>query len=292
MVVHQQLDQLNHLIADRIGMIGHGNNGSEALSRSTNGSSWNAAAGVLQGMSGGPLGTNLPFGNALLPWNQFPLGSLTNSQPNLQLLALHRINELSRYQANNTSNGLLMGLGLPGQNQPPTLLDYQHRQGPRSGTSMPNAPKNNVSPVPSVDSEDFIDDIFLKARVHKSQVYKPWLEKFRLLLRFRAKYGHCDVPLRTEFEGKKLGIWVNEQRRYKIGKKNRNTLAPERERLLNEIGFAWVGTQERSKKWLKNYEALRNFKQLYGHCLIPQVSNSIEKMPMNPLSIPTPPLTS
>ena len=61
-----------------------------------------------------------------------------------------------------------------------------------------------------------------------------WESMFEGLGKFRKIYGHCNVPQHWQ-ENKRLGKWVNTQRTaYKRGK-----LSPEKQRLLEEIGFAW-----------------------------------------------------
>lgn len=49
-----------------------------------------------------------------------------------------------------------------------------------------------------------------------------WEHKFKLLLQFKALYGHCDVPIDYEVEGMKLGRWASFQRKeYKKVRDNR-----------------------------------------------------------------------
>ena len=45
-----------------------------------------------------------------------------------------------------------------------------------------------------------------------------WQLRYGLLVVFKTKKGHANVPQRLEFEGVKLGSWVNTQRRaYRTG---------------------------------------------------------------------------
>jgi hypothetical protein len=61
-----------------------------------------------------------------------------------------------------------------------------------------------------------------------------WESMFESLVEFKKVYGHCNVPQHWK-ENKRLGKWVNTQRTaYK-----RHKLSPEKQRQLNEIGFAW-----------------------------------------------------
>lgn len=63
---------------------------------------------------------------------------------------------------------------------------------------------------------------------------RMWNAMFERLLKFQKKQGHCDVPSQW---GRDLNLanWVaNQRHRHKMG-----TLAPDRIKRLNTIGFAW-----------------------------------------------------
>ena len=62
-----------------------------------------------------------------------------------------------------------------------------------------------------------------------------WNLRYQELVKFKNQNGHCVVPYRYA-ENHQLGIWVANQRR----KRKKNKLTPERERLLDEIGFSWT----------------------------------------------------
>ena len=62
-----------------------------------------------------------------------------------------------------------------------------------------------------------------------------WERKHGLLLAFRAREGHCDVPRKHEEQGDKLGSWLSDQRQaYKRG-----TLEARRRHILEECGVRW-----------------------------------------------------
>ena len=62
-----------------------------------------------------------------------------------------------------------------------------------------------------------------------------WERMHGLLLAFKAREGHCDVPRRHEEQGDKLGGWLGEQRKaYKRG-----TLEARRVVALEECGVRW-----------------------------------------------------
>jgi len=66
-------------------------------------------------------------------------------------------------------------------------------------------------------------------------VNRAWNDWFDELAQYKAKYGDCKVPTRGD-ENRRLGVWVSNQRQLK----KQGKLEPERERMLNEIGFAWA----------------------------------------------------
>lgn len=69
-----------------------------------------------------------------------------------------------------------------------------------------------------------------------------WEEKFKDLIRFQMKYGHCNVPTKFRIDSA-LGRWVSTQRRhYKEMKAGlRSTMTADRAKRLEMIGFRWNG---------------------------------------------------
>jgi superfamily II DNA or RNA helicase len=90
-----------------------------------------------------------------------------------------------------------------------------------------------------------------------------WDSFFVLLKRFKATYGHCRIPQSLEIEGAKIGWWCNNQR--SLRKKNK--LSSERIAKLEAEGFEW---DPRGALWEENYEALKKFKKINGHCYVTQ----------------------
>jgi hypothetical protein len=86
-----------------------------------------------------------------------------------------------------------------------------------------------------------------------------WEFNFLMFLQFRDREGHLRVPARHVEDGQKLGCWICSNR----SQKTKGTLAPEKERRLNEIGFIWKG---REGNWDTMYRSLIQFKQREGHC--------------------------
>jgi len=95
-----------------------------------------------------------------------------------------------------------------------------------------------------------------------------WEDRYQELIEFKKTYGHCNVPYNYP-DNPQLGIWVINQRQSKKNSK----LLPERERLLEEIGFNWTivdfGGVKPTELWDLRYQELLAFKQQYGHCKVP-----------------------
>lgn len=87
---------------------------------------------------------------------------------------------------------------------------------------------------------------------------------FQALLEYKQAHGDCLVPQRFK-ENRKLAEWVSEQRMAY----NREHLAPDRVRRLDEVGFEWdpIGT-----RWEEMFQRLVEFKKEHGHTNVPQRS--------------------
>jgi hypothetical protein len=76
-----------------------------------------------------------------------------------------------------------------------------------------------------------------------------WEKRFSELLEFKAKTGHCNVPITYE-ENRELAKWVWRQRRYKrLGK-----MRPDHIARLDQIGFVW---DVHEGDWDRMYNRLR-----------------------------------
>jgi hypothetical protein len=100
------------------------------------------------------------------------------------------------------------------------------------------------------------------------QSYLTWNEQFEQLREFKLQFGHCLVPQQYS-ANPKLGQWVSKQRSnwrlYQEGKPS--PMTAERIRELVGVEFKWEQTY---LNWNERFEQLREFKLLFGHCLMPQ----------------------
>ncbi|RKZ83353.1 MAG: hypothetical protein DRR19_19260 [Candidatus Parabeggiatoa sp. nov. 1] len=88
-----------------------------------------------------------------------------------------------------------------------------------------------------------------------------WEEMFETLVKYKNKYGHCNVP-QNYSDLPKLAIWVNRQRQAK----KKGMLSQEQIDKLNKISFIWNPLEQ---AWEDNFAALMEYKKIYGHCNVP-----------------------
>ncbi|OEU06615.1 HA-domain-containing protein, partial [Fragilariopsis cylindrus CCMP1102] len=89
-----------------------------------------------------------------------------------------------------------------------------------------------------------------------------WDEKLILLIEYKDREGHCNVPYNHKEGGKNLGIWLGTQRRTK----KKGTLDKVKEKQLEELGIEWDALKY---EWDENIILLIKFKGREGHCNIP-----------------------
>lgn len=105
---------------------------------------------------------------------------------------------------------------------------------------------------------------------------RTWEESYELLLEYKQKHGHTNVP-QSE---KPLGVWVNSQRiehakflrRIEDDSGNctklpKTSMNSQRKRLLDDVDFVWDAV---GHTWNTRYEELRDFRREHGHCVVPR----------------------
>jgi len=162
---------------------------------------------------------------------------------------------------------LLEELGFKLNSYQPSSVHY--RGTPQSNDVVKNPNSNSLS-IPEVRVE--IPRVDLKnIRAVK------WQQMFEKLKLFKARKGHCMVPVKFP-EDQQLGTWINTQRKayktYRTGQK-KTQMTDERFHALESIGFVWKATfnggmKPDNEKWNVKFEELKSFKKLYGHTLVPQ----------------------
>jgi hypothetical protein len=86
------------------------------------------------------------------------------------------------------------------------------------------------------------------------------VDKFQDLLDFKYEFGHCNVA--PNYSNAKLRRWILVLRSTKM------KLDPEFVKKLDSIGFVW---SIKEQNWEKNFQKLIEFKNIHGHCKVPNV---------------------
>eukprot|EP00980_Cylindrotheca_fusiformis_P017868 scaffold5657_cov97-Cylindrotheca_fusiformis.AAC.1 len=94
-----------------------------------------------------------------------------------------------------------------------------------------------------------------------------WNQMFKLLLQYKDREGHTQVPRNHQEEGQNLGIWLVTQRVAKRG----GALKLDRQDRLEKAGVVW---DPHPHQWESMLDRLLQFQQREGHCLVPR--NHIE----------------
>lgn len=106
-----------------------------------------------------------------------------------------------------------------------------------------------------------------KKRRRKPEPMKPFNDMLYELLAFRAREGHCRVPLDAKSA---LGRWVANLRTQKSNlRKGYHSLDlnPERLAVLDSVDFVWDLQQfDSDSRWKRQFEELCAFKAEHGHC--------------------------
>jgi hypothetical protein len=112
-----------------------------------------------------------------------------------------------------------------------------------------------------------------------------WDDMFKLLLEFKQKHGHFNIPCDCGNENGKLGIWaINRRIDYRAYKRTNGQKGdPERMKRLESIGLVddlATGYEKGVPQefWYNMYSQLLEFKQKHGHVKVPQQYNENKKL--------------
>lgn len=93
-----------------------------------------------------------------------------------------------------------------------------------------------------------------------------WEQRFKELESFQQAHGHCNIPALWQ-TNPALGHWVRNLRHAK----KRGTLAEEKVRRLDALGFCWERRPPVAAFWEQRINDLKAFKKEHGHCNVPHV---------------------
>jgi hypothetical protein len=112
-----------------------------------------------------------------------------------------------------------------------------------------------------------------KKKILSSKHNRTWDEFYEALSAYKEQHGDCEVPQRYKLDGV-LGAWVGNQRR------EREKLSSDQRKRLDHLGFDWRTRQEREEfDWNEKLIRLKEYRQIYGDCKVPQSSVDEELSP-------------
>jgi len=88
-------------------------------------------------------------------------------------------------------------------------------------------------------------------------------ERYNLLCEYVKEKGHCIVKIDEKYRGIKLGYWLSKQKE----RRNSGKLEKNKEEKLNKLGVVW---NYLSKIFEDNVECLKQYKEEFGNCNVPQ----------------------
>ena len=139
--------------------------------------------------------------------------------------------------------------------------------------------KHHQEGKPSGITEERIRDlesVGFDWKARKSDVASIWSVRIQEMREFKEQIGHCLVP--TKYSANpKLGCWVSTQRKnYRWLQEGKPTpMTENRIRELESIGFDWG---EGESIWSVRIQEMRDFKEQFGHCLVPVKYSTYPKL--------------
>ncbi len=108
-----------------------------------------------------------------------------------------------------------------------------------------------------------------------------WEEYYKAAEKYKKQFGNLDIPCRYMTEdGKKLGIWLNNQKSSYLGKENKTcSLDAEQVQRLEALGIRWEKLQrldniglawEKEDSWEYRYSLSKAYYKLYGNLDVSQ----------------------
>lgn len=111
-----------------------------------------------------------------------------------------------------------------------------------------------------------LDSVYQSRLEESGVIWDPceerWETMFQLLVRYKARENHCNIPQMHREDGECLGNWLNTQRmEFRDG-----SLNPTRKLRLEREGVAW---NAQLNKWDQMYQLLIQYKEREEHCNVP-----------------------
>jgi superfamily II DNA or RNA helicase len=105
----------------------------------------------------------------------------------------------------------------------------------------------------------------------KSRDVGTWEDRLAEVAAFKAKHGHCEMPMNMP-DNPKLGRFVNNMRT----QRNSGRLSADRIAKLDALGFAWGSSSREevagagiNRAWKKRFDELLQYRNAHGNCDVP-----------------------
>jgi len=93
-----------------------------------------------------------------------------------------------------------------------------------------------------------------------------WEQGYKAFVAYKKEFPDTPVPNNTEYHGYNLGTWIANQRTAK----KKETLSPEKIKLLEKAGIVWVIKDRTIFSWDEAFDELKKYKEEFGHLYVPQ----------------------
>merc|ERR1712238_211798 len=87
---------------------------------------------------------------------------------------------------------------------------------------------------------------------------QQWENYFILLVKYKEREGHCNVPKRYKEDGVNLGMWLDDQRKVN----NNGKIDTKRKKQLEDLGVVWDILDH---QWEIYFNLLMKYKDREGH---------------------------
>jgi hypothetical protein len=151
------------------------------------------------------------------------------------------------------------------QNNGHCLVPRKYEQDKSLARWVRNQRSTNNNEKIRLDRKERLEEIGFAWKADNAPTFKPddklWHQRYKKLVEFKRKHGHCIVPRGYNQVASLFGRWVSMQRTTHIN----DNLRLDRKERLEEIGFAWKADADHFKPddkfWHQQYEQLVEFKK-------------------------------
>lgn len=164
-----------------------------------------------------------------------------------------------------------------GQNLFSSKLVHKERRDAPEDSQKSSNPQDEKKVLENLKTDSKINKFDASCRHSENDTHNQntfnvlWQHRYNELVEFKNQNGHCHVPQRYHLN-RSLGKWVHKQRQEvrKMRNGEKCCLNAFRMEALKSIGFESTANNRAESLWQKRYNELVDFKELYGHCHVPQ----------------------